>query len=143
MRFSVGGRGSVAGTSARAIASLFGSATFGARIREIGVSNTTTTAVAVALQRFSAATNVGAGLTENAHDINPAQCTAFAGHTADGTTSGSPFRQVSLGSAIGAGWAWTFGDNGLVIPVGTANGLGIVIPTGTGQILDFYFEWEE
>jgi len=121
---------------------LYGTASFGARIREIAIFNTTSTAFAAAVARLTAATGQGAGLTEVAHDINPPQCTGFAGHTADGTIGGVG-RQVSIGAAIGSGFVWTFGDNGLVIPVGTANGVGIIIPTGSGQIVDYYLEWEE
>jgi hypothetical protein len=144
-RYSVAGRGTVVGTSARAIASLFAAAGSGCAIREVSVFNTTTTAVAVGLIRFSAATNVGTGLTEEKHNPNSAAaaCTAFAGHTADGTTSGSPLYQADLGAAIGSGIFWTFGDDGLVIAAGTANGIGIYIPTGTGQILTYTMVWQE
>ena len=51
--------------------------------------------------------------------------------------------QTTLGAAVGSGWVWTFGDEGLQIPEGTANGIGIYIPTGTGQILDYYIFWDE
>lgn len=143
MRHSVAGRSTVAGTTLRAIASLFATASFGGKLREVGIFNTTSTAVAVSLVRFTNATGVGAALTEVDYDpANPAQCTAFAGHTADGAV-GSPFRQASLGAAVGAGIIWTFGDSGLLIPVGTANGIGVICPTGTGQILDYYYDWDE
>lgn len=144
-RFSIAGRATVAGTSARAIASLFAPATGRGSIVEISVANTTSTAVCVGVIRFSAATNVGAGLTEAEYDTtgNAPLCTGFAGHTADGTTSGGTIEQVSLGAAVGAGWVWTFGNGGLQIPEGTANGIGIYIPTGTGQILDYKICWDE
>jgi len=125
------------------MASVFAIAATGCKIREVGVFNTTTTALAVSLVRFTNATGVGAGLTEVDYDAaNVAQCTGFAGHTADGAV-GSPFRQASLGAAIGSGVIWTFGDSGLLIPVGTANGFGIITPTGTGQICDYYIDWDE
>lgn len=144
-RFSIAGRATVVGTSARAVASLFSPATGRGTIREISVANTTSTAVCVGVIRFSAATNVGAGLTEAEYDTNgnAPLCTGFAGHTGDGTTSGGTIEQVSLGAAVGAGWVWTFGGDGLVIPEGTANGVGIYIPTGTGQILDYKICWDE
>lgn len=143
MRHSIAGRSTVAGTSARAIASLFATASVGAKLREVGVFNTTATALAVALARFTNATGVGSGLTEADYDAaNPAACTGFAGHTADGAI-GQVFRQASLPAAIGGGVIWTFGDSGILIPVGTANGIGIICPTGTGQILDYYFDWDE
>jgi hypothetical protein len=108
------------------------------------VFNTTNTAVAVALVRFTNATNVGAGLTEGEYDEDaPAPaCTGFAGHTGDGGT-GQVLYQSSLAAAIGSGVIWTFGDNGIVIQTGTANGIGVTCPTGTGQILDYYFVWDE
>jgi hypothetical protein len=144
MRVSVAGRSTVAGTTARAIASLFGTSNKGVRLREVGVFNTTAVAVAVSLVRFTNATGVGAGLTEVVWDPDdgPAVITAFAGHTADGAV-GSPLRQATLGGVVGAGIIWTFGEGGIETDPGTANGIGIICPTGTGQILDFYYDWEE
>lgn len=142
MRHSIAGRATVIGTTVRAMASLFSVAATGAKVREIGVFNTTSTAVEIAVVRFTNATGVGAGLTEVDYDpANPAICTGFAGHTADGAV-GSPIRQAMLAAAVGSGVIWTFGDSGLVIPVGTANGIGIISPT-TGQICDYYIDWDE
>lgn len=143
-RFSIAGRSTVAGTSARAIASLFAIASRTMKLREVGVFNTTSTALAVALVRFTNATGVGTGLTEVAYDeAGPApNGTGFAGHTADGAV-GSAIRQASLPAAVGGGVIWTFGDTGLIVAAGTANGIGIICPTGTGQILDYYFDWDE
>ena len=143
-RYSIAGRSTVVGTAVRAMASLYAIAAVGGKIREVGVFNTTTTALAVALVRFTNATNVGAGLTEAEYDENaPApSCTGFAGHTGDGAV-GQVIRQASIGAAIGAGVIWTFGDTGLIIQVGTANGIGISCPTGTGQICDYYIDWDE
>jgi hypothetical protein len=145
MMVSIAGRSTVAGTTLRAIASLFSIASKGFRLREVGVFNTTTTAVAVALVRFTNATGVGAGLTEVAWDNNAdgvIQVTGFAGHTGDGAV-GSPIRYATLGAAAGAGVIWTFGMTGLLVPPATSNGIGVICPTGTGQILDYYFDWEE
>jgi hypothetical protein len=144
MRCSVAGRSTVAGTTARAIASLFSVSNKGVRLREVGVFNTTATAVAVSLVRFTNATGVGAGLTEVVwdNDDGPAVITAFAGHTADGAV-GSPLRQATLGGVVGSGVIWTFGEGGIEVPAGTANGIGIICPVGTGQILDYSLDWEE
>lgn len=142
-RHSVAGRATVAGTSVRAIASVFATASVGFKLREVGVFNTSSTAVAVALARFTAATNVGAGLTEADWDAaQAAVATGFAGHTGDGTV-GQIIRQASLGASVGSGVIWTFGDSGIIVPVGTANGVGVIIPTGTGQTLDYYYDWDE
>lgn len=143
-RYSVAGRSTVAGTAVRAVASVFAIASRTLKIREIGAFNTTSTAVAAALCRFTNATGVGAGLTEVQYDeASPApNGTGFAGHTADGAV-GSNFRHVPLGAAVGSGVIWTFGDTGLIIAAGTANGIGIICPTGTGQILDYWIDWDE
>lgn len=143
MRHSIAGRSTVVGTTLRAGVSLFAVAATGAKLREVGVINTTSTAFAVALCRFTNATGVGAGLTEVDYDpANPAVCTGFAGHTADGAV-GANFRYASIGAAVGAGVVWTFGDSGILIPVGTANGIGIICPTGTGQIFDYWLDWDD
>lgn len=142
-RHSVAGRSTVVGTTLRAVASVFSTATGGFTLREVGLFNTTTTAVAVALCRFTNATGVGAGLTEVDHD--PAKlviATAFAGHTVDGAVGANSY-YASLGAAIGSGVIWTFGDSGILVPVGTANGIGVICPTGTGQILDYTLVWDE
>lgn len=143
-RFSIAGRSTVAGTSLRAIASLFAVASRTMKLREVGVFNSTSTAVAVSLVRFTNATGVGAGLTEVLWDeAGPApNGTGFAGHTADGAV-GSPIRYASLPAAVGGGVIWTFGEGGILIAAGTANGVGIICPTGTGEILDYYFDWDE
>lgn len=143
-RYAIAGRSTVVGTTLRAAASLFAIASRTAKVREVGVFNTTSTAVAVALCRFTNATGVGAGLTEVAYDeaSSVPNCTGFAGHTADGAV-GSNIRYAPLGAAVGSGVIWTFGDTGILIAAGTANGLGIICPTGTGQILDYYIDWDE
>lgn len=144
-RFSIGGVATVVGTNVRAIASVFAPATGKGIIREIAVFNTTSTAVIVGVIRFSAATNVGAGLTEAEYDTggNVPLCTGFAGHTGDGTTSGGAIDAAQLGAAVGSGVYFTYGGEGLIIPEGTANGVGIYIPSGTGQICTFKITWDE
>jgi len=142
-RHSVAGLSTVAGTTLRAVASVFGTATMGPVLRQVSVANTTTTEVYVALVRFTNATGVGAGLTEVDHNhLQPATATAFAGHTADGAV-GSPIEYFMLGAAKGSGVFWTFGDSGLLLPVGTANGFGVICPSGTGQILTYSYTWDE
>ena len=143
-RYSVGARSAGAGSATLPLLSLYATAAVGGRVREIGVFNTTTAAVAVALCRLTTTGTQGAGLTEAAHDpASPAPAmTAFNTHTAAPTLADLGYRTV-LGAAIGAGVIWTFGDEGLVIPVGVAQGIGIYIPTGTGQICDIYFVWDE
>jgi hypothetical protein len=144
-RHTISGRSTVAPTSARAAASLFAIAGVEPKIVEIGVFNTTTTECVIAVQRFTNATGVGTGLTEAEADPSgaPPQATGFAGHTGDGGV-GDEIKRVMLGAVRGAGMVWTWPESSpLRIPAGTANGVGLTCPTGTGQIIDFYIEWIE
>lgn len=143
-RYSFGMRSTVVGTAARAMMSIFATASGNFKLVEVGVYNTTTTALAIALARFTAATNVGAGQTEGEYDNDavPPLATVFAGHAGDGAV-GQILRQATLGAAAGAGVIWTFGNGGIVVPSGTANGIGVITPTGTGQLCDIEFTWDE
>lgn len=147
-RYSVSGRATIAGTNLRPLVSLYAVAGCRPAIREIGVCNTTSTPLVVAVCRLTAAGTQGAGLTEQKEDdtAQTALATAFAGHTADltaGQSSDNEVRRMSLGAAVGSAMIWTFGGNGLVIPNSTADGVGLLIPSGTGQILDYYISWDE
>jgi hypothetical protein len=112
------------------------------RIKEIGVCNTTATAVAVAIVRASATGTQGAGLTEVCldDDVHTIVATGFNTHTADATV-GSPIRSAVLPGVIGATIIWTFTD--FVLDNATTAGVVIICPTGTGQHLDFWIDWEE
>jgi len=144
-RFSSGVESVGAGSTTLPIGSLYSIAGVGAKIREMGLFNTTVTSVAVKLVRLTSAGTQGAGLAEAEHDPDggPVQCTAFDTHTGAPTLGDDLGYRARLGAAIGAGVIWTFGDNGLRIPVGVANGIGIIVATGTGQILDWYVVWDE
>jgi hypothetical protein len=95
-------------------------------VREVGAFNTTTTA---AEENVSDPTHTILGVVSGVHSVAP--------------SIGGPIRTAQLGAAIGSGVIWTFGEAGLIIPEGTANGISIVVPQGTGQHFDFYFEWDE
>ncbi len=113
------------------------------KVREIGVFNTTATAWDCKLIKMTAAGTPGAGLTEQSYDPNyTPQATGFQTHSATGANVDLGYR-ASIGAAIGAGIIWTFGDTGIMIPAGTANGIGIGLENGTGQICQAYFVWDE
>jgi len=140
-RCTVAGRTSAVPTAARG-PSVYATTGVKPRIKEIGVFNTTTTACAVGVARASATGTQGAGLTEVCldDDSHSIITTGFNTHTADATVGGT-IRQASLGAAIGSGVIWTFDD--LVLDNATTAGIVIICPTGTGQHVDFYIDWEE
>lgn len=144
-RYTAGTRSTGAGTTARPLGGLMAIASRSCYLNEVGVFNTTTTAVALRLARITAAGTPGTGLTEDKYDggDDTNDMTAFDLWTADATISAANLRVASLGAAVGAGVIWTFAPPGIFIPAGTANGVGIVLATGTGQICDWYMEWEE
>jgi hypothetical protein len=145
-RYSTGVR-TGAGSTTLPLISLYNAAAVSGVLREIGLFNTTTTALAVMLARFSTAGTQGAALVESRHRRSSAaaSCTAFTTHTGAPTILETDLGyRTTLGAAIGAGVIWTFGDAGLEVgDVGVANGLGVLIATGTGQILDATIVWDE
>lgn len=143
-RYSAGVKTS-AGSTTLPLISLYSSASVGAKIREIGIFNTTSTAVDLKLVRLTTAGTQGSGLTEAKHDPDSAaaSCTAFTTHTANPTLGDDLGYRASLGAAVGAGVIWTFGDQGVRVPTGTANGIGVVVEVGTGQACQAYVVWDE
>lgn len=144
-RYSVGALAAGAGTTAFPSGSLYAVAGVSFKMRECGISNTTATAAAFALKILTAAGTQGAGLTEAKQDDNSvtSACQGFNTHTA-GTPIGSDLGyRAQLGAAVGSAFVWTFGDVGLRVPVTTANGIGVAVENGTGQVIQFYFVWDE
>lgn len=143
-RFSAGVK-TGAGSTTLPIISLYSSASVGGKIREIGVFNTTTTAVDLKLVRLTTAGTQGTGLVEGKHDPDSpaASCTAFTTHTGAPTLGDDLGYRASLGAAIGSGVIWTFGETGMRITVGTANGIGVIVENGTGQACQAYLVFDE
>jgi hypothetical protein len=134
-----------AGSTTLPLASIYAAAAVGGKLREVGITNTTAVAVAVKLVRLTTAGTQGAGQVEGKHDPDSAaaSCTVFTTHTVAPTLGDDLGYRASLGAAIGAGVIWTFGDTGIRIPVGVANGIGIIVENGTGQACQVYFTWDE
>jgi len=144
-RYHAGTRSTGAGSTTLPVGSLYAAAAVAARVVEVGVFNTTSTAVAVKLVRLTTAGTQGTGLVESKDDGDQvaASSTAFDTHSSTPPTLGDDLGyRTALGAAVGAGVIWTM-DDGLRIPVGTGNGIGIIVATGTGQILDWYMVWDE
>jgi hypothetical protein len=146
-RHSAGGRFTSAASSTLPGASIYAAAATGGRIREIGVFNTTSTACAVSIRRLTTAGTQGAAIDELPWNTVVAsaasQMTVVNTHTVGPTITAGHFAYASIGAAVGSGLIFTFGDEGIVVPLGTGNGVGILCPVGTGQVLDFWFVWDE
>lgn len=144
-RFTIAGRTTIVGTAALPNASLYATAAVRPRIVEVQLWNTSTSAVEVALMRLTTAGTQGAGLSENSEDYpeHAAIATGFAGHTV-GPTLGAEICRARLGAADGSGVIWTWPDsNPLQIAAATTNGIGVLVPTGTGQTLAYVIKWLE
>jgi hypothetical protein len=125
-------------------ASLYSVASIRLHLREVQVYNTTITAAGIALVRLTTTGTQGAAITEAKYDADqPAiQGTAFNSHTV-GPTITDELVRGDLGAAVGSGVIWTFDVDPIRIPPATTNGVGLITPTGTGQICDVVFVWEE
>jgi hypothetical protein len=136
-----------AGSTTNPIISLYGSTTVLARIREIGVFNTTAVAVALKLVRLTTTGTQGANLVEAPlapQDPNTPSATAWGTHTSTGPTLGNDlgYRTV-LGAAVGSGCIWTFGGAGLCVTAAANAGIGVIVENGTGQACQAYIAWDE
>jgi hypothetical protein len=149
-RYSSAYRTTGVATNLLPMASIY--ATTGVRptIVEIGVFNTTATAVNVALCRLTTA-GTSTAVTTGGYEDGGAQPAAAVTtprntHSSTGPTIGAILRMADLGAAIGAGVIWSFGGGktgGVVINQTTADGLGLYTPNGTGQICSVYWVWDE
>lgn len=133
-----------AGSTTLPIFSLYAAAGSGGALRQIEVTNTTSTALVLQLVRLTTTGTQGATVTAAKHNPNApaAACTAKQTHTVAPTLS-DIIATYDLGAAVGAAVFDAFGDTGLVILAGTANGIGLVVANGTGQISDATFIWDE
>jgi len=143
MRCYAAARGSLAGTATVGV-QLEGAANHPFYVVECGVFNTTTTAFVANLSKYSVGGTAGAAITEVCEDETFTPLTvATQANTTAATLLGGPYVQASIGAAIGAGVIWTFGSKGLRVTGATDEGMTIPCLTGTGQVYDFYWVWEE
>lgn len=148
-RFSAAWRTTGAGSTTLPIAGLMSVAGVRPRLVEVGISNSTATACAVALRRVTAAGTSGAtqSVVYESDSAQTALATPKDTWTVAPTFVAGNLRVFSLGAAIGSGVIWTFGggggSSGLVIPNTTGDGVVISVLTGTGQICDVSLTWDE
>lgn len=146
-RYSAAWRTTGAGSTTLPIAGLMAVAGCRPRLVEVSVFNSTATACAVALRRVTVAGTSGAtqSVVYDSDNSQAALATPKDTWTVAPTFVNGNIEAASLGAAIGSGIMWTFGGpaGGLVIPNTTGDGIVLSVLTGTGQICDVKFRWDE
>ena len=144
--FSAGFRTAGAGSTLLPSGSIYAPSTNRLHLMQVVVSNTTAAGVAVAIRALTSAGTQGSGITEIEHDNEgpTPSGTVFNTHTSTGPTiTAGEYDRVMLAAAVGATMVFRFGKRGLLVPAGVANGIAVVTGTGTEQVLDISFTWEE
>lgn len=144
-RFAAGALTS-AGSTTLPMIGLVGGTTVRPKIVEIGVTNTTSTAVAIKLCRITTAGTAGSTITSAAaSDPENAASVALlkAAWSSTAPTTVDLGYRTQLGAAVGSGFVFTFGAGGLAIPNTASQGIGILVENGTGQALQVYYVWDE
>jgi hypothetical protein len=113
---------------------------------EVGATNTAAVAFELSLIRLTTAGTQGASAgtvtyEEGASNLT-AKWAAVQAHTV-APTLGGEVRRASIGASIGSGVIFTFGGRGLLLPSGTANGLGLIAITGAAQLADVYWSVDQ
>jgi len=138
-RFHAAWRTTGAGSATLPMASMYSLATGDLWVVEIHVFNTTTTAFECSVKRLSTAGTQGTAQTM-VYGEGATNATAKGDprdtHTVAPTLVVGELARAPIGASIGSGIIWTFGARELLIPSGTANGIGLMPITGTGQISD-------
>jgi hypothetical protein len=134
-----------AGTSTLPMCALVGNGSVRAIIREIGVFNTTSTAVDISLVRLSTAGTPGSSATTQLEGAGTPSATAVlkGTYTSTAPTTIIAGRRAQLGAAVGSGIVWTFPDTGLVVDNVANAAVGLIVASGTGQACVVYMSWLE
>ncbi len=66
----------------------------------------------------------------------------FDTHTVGPTITAGEVESILLPGIIGSAWLWAFDGPGFIIPIGVANGVGVVVVNGTGQVVETTYVWE-
>lgn len=143
-RFSAGGLTS-AGSTTLPVFGLLGTTGVVARIREIGVFNTSSSAVALKLCRITTAGTPGATLASQSGNPDPSSSVALLKNTWSSTaptTVDLGYRCI-LGAAVGSGFVWTFDDFDLTTLAVANSAVGALVENGIGQALQVYVKWAE
>lgn len=144
-RYAAGGL-TTAGSTTLPLASIYSSASGRIFITEIGVFNTTATAVALKLVRLTTAGTRPTAWTsapESLEDTAAAIGLVYGTHTVAPTLGADLGTRVVLGAAVGSGIVWTWPDRTLTVTATANAGIGLIVENGTGQPCQFYVKWGE
>lgn len=134
------------GSTALPMGSLYATAACRPRLVEVHCTNASTTAaVTVRLVRLTTTGTQGAAITETYEDDNSQTnvAQAFNTHTVAPTLGGG-LRRATLPATGGVMWTAGGGKTpGWIIPNTTGDGIGVILATGTGQVCDLVFVWDE
>jgi hypothetical protein len=110
---------------------------------EVGITNTSaTTAFQISLARLTSAGTQGAAAGAWTYEEGATNLTAKVAAVQAHTVLpglGAEVRRASIGATVGSGIIFTFGGRGLLLPSGTANGLGLITINGAAQLVDCYW----
>lgn len=142
----VAGLTTTAGSTTLPLAALVGGTGGRIRITEIGVFNTTSTAVNLVLCRLSTAGTPGTAATSRLTDAGDAA--AAVGTLRNTYTSTAPTTTelgigFPLSAAVGSGVVLTFPDDTLTIPPTANAGIGFLLESGTVQVVRLWMRWHE
>lgn len=139
-----------AGSTTLPICALVGGTGAVIRVIEIGVWNTTTTAVGLQMVRLSTAGTPGTAATSRLLNQSDAQTPVGAlrnTYTSTAPTTADLGMKFALGASIGSGVVLNFNDYELSIATTASSAIGFVtdagVNTGTGQACYVYFRWIE
>jgi hypothetical protein len=145
-RTAVAYRTTGAGSATLPATSIYSLGTGDIWLVEVGITSTTTTVFELTLARLTAAGTQGAAAGTITYEEGATNLTAkwasVQAHSA-GTPLGAEVRRATIGASAGSGIIWTFGGRGLLVPSGTANGLGLICINGTFQVSDVYWSVDQ
>ena len=145
-RTAVGYRTTGVGSATLPTTSIYSLGTGDCWLVEVGITNTAAVAFQISLARLTSAGTQGASAgtvtyEEGATNLT-AKWAAVQAHTVL-PTLGPDVRRASIGASVGSGVIFTFGGRGLLLPSGTANGLGLISLVGAAQLADVYWSVDQ
>jgi hypothetical protein len=143
-RYSSAYRAGGAGSITLPMASLYAAASTPLWLVEVWVTNTTVTALSMAVREVTTAGTQGAAQVVKREEESGSTLKGDPRdvHTVAPTIATGSYRNGSIGASIGSGWTATFGGRGLWIPGTAGVGVALMPLVGTGQICDVTWVWD-